>query len=79
MKCSSFNFLCTELIGSWRVFLGILFIWYLRKYKIKSNEAKAIDLVREGKGCKDIYLGHPNLWIWMALAGALPWTICTFW
>lgn len=59
------------IIGS-AVFLGILFIWIFKKYKIKSIEGEAIDLVPKDKGVVRYILGGTIFGFGWALAGACP-------
>tara|TARA_R110002049_G_scaffold72010_2_gene185637 strand:+ start:408 stop:821 length:414 start_codon:yes stop_codon:yes gene_type:complete len=59
------------IIGS-AVFLGVLFIWLFKKYKIKSIEGEAIDLVPKDKGLARYILGGTIFGFGWALAGACP-------
>ena len=59
------------IIGS-AVFLGILFIWLFKKYKIKSIEGKDIDLAPKDKGVVRYILGGTIFGFGWALAGACP-------
>ena len=59
------------IIGS-AVFLGSLFIWFLKKYKIKSTEGKIIELQPKEKGFIRYILGGTIFGFGWALAGACP-------
>ncbi|MEQ8217904.1 MAG: YeeE/YedE thiosulfate transporter family protein [Arenibacter sp.] len=59
------------IIGS-AVFLGVLFIWLFKKYKIKSIEGKEIDLAPKDKGVARYILGGTIFGFGWALAGACP-------
>lgn len=59
------------IIGS-AVFLGVLFIWLFKKYKVKSIEGKEIDLVPKDKGVSRYILGGTIFGFGWALAGACP-------
>lgn len=59
------------IIGS-AVFLGVLFIWLFKKYKIKSIEGKDIDLAPKDKGVVRYILGGTIFGFGWALAGACP-------
>tara|TARA_R110002050_G_scaffold1281_3_gene9232 strand:+ start:37411 stop:37824 length:414 start_codon:yes stop_codon:yes gene_type:complete len=59
------------IIGS-AVFLGSLFIWFLKKYKIKSTEGKIIELQPKEKGYIRYILGGTIFGFGWALAGACP-------
>ncbi|MCM4151154.1 transporter [Arenibacter sp. N53] len=59
------------IIGS-AVFLGVLFIWIFKKYKVKSIEGKDIDLAPKDKGVTRYILGGTIFGFGWALAGACP-------
>jgi len=59
------------IIGS-AVFLGVLFIWIFKKYKIKSIEGREIDLLPKEKGVARYILGGTIFGLGWALAGACP-------
>ncbi|MCK0188361.1 DUF6691 family protein [Arenibacter sp. F20364] len=59
------------IIGS-AVFLGILFIWLFKKFKVKSTEGKEIDLIPKDKGVTRYILGGTIFGFGWALAGACP-------
>ncbi|PXX27299.1 YeeE/YedE family protein [Arenibacter sp. ARW7G5Y1] len=59
------------IIGS-AVFLGALFIWLFKKYKLKSIEGKTMDLATKDKGVARYILGGTIFGLGWALAGACP-------
>ncbi|MFS4493809.1 DUF6691 family protein [Maribacter sp. 2308TA10-17] len=59
------------IIGS-AVFLGILFLWIFRKFKIKSTEGKVINLPPKDKSFTRYILGGTIFGLGWALAGACP-------
>ncbi|MBU2903972.1 MULTISPECIES: DUF6691 family protein [Arenibacter] len=59
------------IIGS-AVFLGVLFIWIFKKYKVKSIEGREIDLLPKEKGVARYILGGTIFGLGWALAGACP-------
>ena len=59
------------IIGS-AVFLGVLFIWIFKKYRVKSIEGKDIDLAPKDKGVTRYILGGTIFGFGWALAGACP-------
>ncbi len=59
------------IIGS-AVFLGILFLWTFKKFKVKSLEGKAINLPAKNKSVTRYLLGGTIFGLGWALAGACP-------
>jgi len=59
------------IIGS-AVFLGILFLWIFRKFKVKSIEGNAINLPPKEKSFTRYILGGTIFGLGWALAGACP-------
>lgn len=59
------------IIGS-AVFLGVLFIWLFKRYKVKSVDGEEIDLAPKEKGIARYILGGTIFGLGWALAGACP-------
>jgi len=59
------------IIGS-AVFLGVLFIWLFKKFKVKSLEGKEINLIPKENGVTRYILGGTIFGFGWALAGACP-------
>ena len=59
------------IIGS-AVFLGVLFLWFLKKFKVKSIEGKEIHLPPKEKSFTRYLLGGTIFGLGWALAGACP-------
>ena len=59
------------IIGS-AVFLGILFLWIFKKYKVKSIEGNEINLLPKEKSFTRYILGGAIFGLGWALAGACP-------
>lgn len=59
------------IIGS-AVFLGILFLWVFRKFKVKNIKGTAINLQRKEKSFTRYILGGTIFGLGWALAGACP-------
>jgi len=59
------------IIGS-AVFLGVLFLWFLKKFKVRSIEGKEIHLAPKEKSFTRYILGGTIFGLGWALAGACP-------
>ncbi len=59
------------IIGS-AVFLGVLFLWFLKKFKVRSIEGKEIHLPLKEKRFTQYLLGGTIFGLGWALAGACP-------
>lgn len=59
------------IIGS-AVFLGIIFLWIFRKFKVKSTEGIAINVLPKEKSFTRYILGGTIFGLGWALAGACP-------